>query len=534
MIYDTLCQYVDDLIALWQQAANRMEGITIPSGVAIPMFQGVSLDDWPNKLKQDKAVISANQSDPRAMLSHARISAFEASLQYYNRLDGWAGVLGGSVPREQRGQWESLLGDLRRLGERLGTFIDNLNSMASEVGARFNLHGLRNTAEDVFAYPLLTKQTGHGAGHGSSGTYETSGYAGSIGSTVHNALREVLSWRPRTDDPKGFVAALTHSFVCDEVDGRTLCKWRPRSYAVQADIGAVTGAQASIFTRAKTVLDQARPLVEGLSPLRPDADKENTEAHRSIVVAQLAEMVNEMGREGGPRVQRVDALFELLVGVEPTATDAGRSDPETVRGELGRLRGEFGFTTSRVNTVDEERNLTNFNIVVDYVNSLLLSWSSQRDQFTRDGSAVYLGTQLILLSRALAVTAESVHEVYEAMDSVFLGKDERQTTQLSFTDGSPPIFIEDLLSWAHTFATEEGRRLIDEGGKRGVHSLFPAIDRLRELVRASLVGTGSLSTSVEVPAGYTTSRVQRAMQELADHLDGAAELAIQLLGNNGS
>ena len=40
------------------------------------------------------------------------------------------------------------------------------------------------------------------------------------------------------------------------------------------------------------------------------------------------------------------------------------------------------------------------------------------------------GTQLVLLSRALAVVAESTREATDAMDSVFLGQDQRATVRL--------------------------------------------------------------------------------------------------------
>ena len=53
-----------------------------------------------------------------------------------------------------------------------------------------------------------------------------------LAQTVENALREVLAWRPRAGDAKGFTAALNQVFSSNEVDGQTTFTWTPRSYAV--------------------------------------------------------------------------------------------------------------------------------------------------------------------------------------------------------------------------------------------------------------------------------------------------------------
>ena len=405
--------------------------------------------------------------------------------------------------------------------------------------------GAISPVTDIAAYPVLTASVQSTAGGGAT----RGGELGSLGQIAERALRDVLAWRPKASDPKGFVAALTQAFTCEEKEGRTECSWTPRSFAVQADIGAVTGAQASIFTRAKVALDQSTPLLDGLKPLRSDADTEDTEATRAIVRAELTELVNELGAEGGPRVQRVDTLFELLLGPEPEDRSPS-PDPlsahrlELGEGQLAALQAEFGLRRARVNTIEEEQNLTNFLILVDYVQSLKKSWDEQRTFFDRRGDDVFLGTQLVLLSRALAVVAESVHEVRLTMDSVFLGEAERQTLRLDFANGTipppdnsgsapyafpsdaPPLFVAELLSWAESFAAEEGPRLVQQGGKAGVRAFFPPLDKLRKLVRASLiVSYGGVQNPVALSAGYSTDRVQRALKELTEQLDEVARLA---------
>src|SRR5262249_21693838 len=153
---------------------------------------------------------------------------------------------------------------------------------------------------------VLTQETGYP----STASYPTSGGAGtrSIGVIVENSLRDVLGWRPKVADYKGFVAALNHSFTCKEIERRTECVSTPRTYAVQiqADLGAITGAQASIYARGKAALDQSLIILGRLYALDPAADPQEVEARRAIVRSEVTELVNELGVEGGPRVQRVD------------------------------------------------------------------------------------------------------------------------------------------------------------------------------------------------------------------------------------
>jgi Carboxypeptidase regulatory-like domain len=388
-------------------------------------------------------------------------------------------------------------------------------------------------------FPFLTEEVDLGDRGGAA---PTSSGVGAVGQTVERALREVLGWRPRASDPKGFQAALLQAFTVEEVAGHTEVRWNPRSYAVeiQADLGAITGAQASLYTRAKGALDQIKPLLEGLTPLRVDYDPENVDAIRAIVRSHLNELVTELGVEGGPRVQRVDQLFAFLLG-ETAVDDLGLlRDPDKVGGSLGILRDRFGLQRHRINTIDEEQAFTNFLVLVDHVVSLAESWDAQRVFFVRGSTLVepFLGTQLVLVSRDLEVVAESVHEVEFAMNSVFLGPSERQTLELRFppgsasstlqrkglvaAEGSPPMFVSELLAWVERFATEEGRQLIDEGGKQGVAAFRPTILLLEALVRDARVAPAGAQDPRRMPDAYRRPRVQRALTELASQLASTA------------
>ena len=189
----------------------------------------------------------------------------------------------------------------------------------------------------------------------------------------------------------------------------------------------------------------------------------------------------------------------------------------------GHVSHRLGLVRTRINTIGEEQDFTNFLVVLDHVASLAESWDAQRPFFVRGGAAEpFLGTQLVLLSRDLEVIAESVREVEFAMDSVFLGPAERQTLELRFpvdlarplaSDG-PPIFVSELLSWVERFATEEGRQLIDDGGRQGVVAFRPTVELLQALVEAAQVTPVGVQDPNRMPAAYRRPRVQRALAEL--------------------
>jgi hypothetical protein len=350
---------------------------------------------------------------------------------------------------------------------------------------------LTSVLEDAVTFPILTKEVGSG-GASRNGDGTAGSGASSLTRTAQGAIRDLLGWRYRTDDPKGFLAALNKAVELKEVDGHTEFKWTARPFMVQADLGEVTGAQASIYERARVAAEHALPLLDGLKPLRADADQESTESVRRLVRSALTELVAELGVVGGPRIQRVDGYFTQLLGIsvflstDPDVQNAF-TDPENVKGTLGQLRDRFGLKRGLILTVDEERNFTNFLIVVDYTTSILQTWVAQRQRLARNDSTAenFLGTELVRLSQLLSVIVESVHEAYDAMDSVFFGPEERAVTTIQFGD-DPAITVGELLAWVEQFAGVEAPQLIEDSGKDGVDVVRITLERLRNLVLAAV------------------------------------------------
>jgi hypothetical protein len=393
--------------------------------------------------------------------------------------------------------------------------------------------------EDAVSFPFLTEEVGYPPSPLSRSRGGSPGTPGAapLGQTASKAISDVLGWQVK-DDPKAFVGALNASFALRTIEGRSEATWTPRTYAVQTDLsGGITGAQASVYTRAKDALDQSLPLLDGLYPLFKEAKDEDVVALRATVRSQFTDLVSELGLLGGPRISRVTQLFSLLLGQQlpmvPSNSFRLTTDPDSIGGSLGNLRAEFGFSSSNdlVNTVEDEQDVTNFRIVSDYVTSLAQSWLNNLQFFglptATTTTAPFFGTQLVLLSRQLSVVAEAVNEVRFTLDSVFIGPAERQTLQIEFADpdDNPPMFLEDLFTWIDSFASDEGPRLIQDGGKFAVgESFLPITTRLQQLVDG-LHGQNDPANKASLPRGYNTQRVQRSLKQLAGQLQQLVKLA---------
>ena len=399
------------------------------------------------------------------------------------------------------------------------------------------IEGAVEAVQDFAAYPVLTEEIGYPPSPLARSSGMTApGQAGSVGQIATKAISDVLGWQVKNDQ-RAFVGALTASFPISTDEGRTVATWKPRSYALQTDLsGGITGAQASIYARAKDALDQSLPLLDGLYSLNPEAKDNDITAIRTTVRTQFTDLVTEMGQVGGPRVSRITSLFLLLLGQllpsDGTPPQGGlQTDPDQIQGSLGTLRRLFGLgsSTDLVNTVVDEQNATNFRIIADYVSSVAQSWINNVLFFLVGPKAKtpFFGTQLVLLSRQLSVVAETVNELRFTLDSVFIGPAERQTLRIQFASpDDPDMFLEDLLTWIDQFASEEGPRLIQDGGKFAVgESFVPIATQLHHLASDA---RHPANPPGEIPPGYRTPRVRNAFRDLDAQLQQLVDLSLPI------
>jgi hypothetical protein len=397
---------------------------------------------------------------------------------------------------------------------------------------------------DISAFPLLTEEVGYPPSplaRPSGGPSVGVPGASPLGQIAAKAVADVLGWKPKAGDAKGFVGALTQAFTLTEVEGHVESTWTPRTYAIQTDLGGgITGAQASIYSRGKDALDQSLPLLDGLYKLDPEAKDDDVAALKAVAKGQLTELVNELGFLGGPRTTRVNQYFNLLLGSNAfplVGKSLSETDPDRIGGTLGNVRDVLGLSFQYqdfVNSVADEQNLSNYRIISDYVTSLAQSWLNNIDFLVLDTTTPFFGTQLVLLSRQLSVVAEAVDQVRFTLDSVFIGPAERQAIELKDTGtltgpGSFPyssIFLEDLFSWISNFATEEGPRLIQDGGKFGVQNTFyPVAHQLADAVGALLGIVNSAPGTGGLPPGMYAPRVQFSVKDLSKQLHVLARRA---------
>lgn len=456
--------------------------------------------------------------------------------------DAVGSLFGWATPDQASGEALAINGLLDQAQEFRDSAIDQLTELkdispdAAQVADAVRTVGDRvsSAISDAPSYPVLTQEIGFGAPTpfpaASPGTSSTTSNLGNIAA---KAISDVLGWKARPDDPRAFLGALNASFTCTDVEGHTVCTWTPRSYAVATDLaGGITGAQASIYARAQEAVDKALPLLDGLYALDPTADQEDITALKNVARTQMTEMVAELGMMGGPRSTRVSQYFTLLLDTPfPLLPQVAiETDPDRIGGTLGTLRDVLGFAAvdDFVNSVDDEQDVTNFRILSDYMTSLAQSWVNNLAFFMTPpplGIQPFFGTQLVLLSRQLSVVAESVSELRFAMDSVFIGPAERQTLAISLElGGSQPfsMYAEDLISWVETFASEEGPRLVQDGGKYAVGDSFARqAENLNRLVAAARTPANPDS----LPPAYFTGRVQVALQELSSQLANLVSIA---------
>ncbi|WP_188781814.1 hypothetical protein [Nocardioides phosphati] len=360
---------------------------------------------------------------------------------------------------------------------------------------------------------------------------------GDLGPQVETALRDVLGWRPRPDDPAAFTNALNAAFRLRRVQGHTEADFVPRGYAVQADLGAVTGGQASLYRRATLVRSEALRILDGLVPLRPDADDDDMASYRLLVRNAVERLVDEIGAAGGPRVQMVNMYFAGLTGKEnpiPGVT------ADTVAGQLGALRDRFGLTDGNVNTVEEEGIRTAYWTLVDLLLDLQGSWRRQVKKFSGGTGQGFLGTELILLSRLMEAAADQVEELEDVLDSVLITQSERRTLVLDDRTG---LTVDGLLTWLHDFLSQEGRRIAQDAGRDGIVSgLAPmavalvkayrkfladpvAARGLKEINRIELPVVYLPATCCDLPAGMFAARTKIAVASLSRLLTDLAKSA---------
>ena len=125
--------------------------------------------------------------------------------------------------------------------------------------------------------------------------------------------------------------------------------------------------------------------------------------------------------------------------------------------------------------------------------------------------------------------SNSVQTVYVALDSVLIGPAERRNLKLLFNDPPGTVSLSELLDWVESFAEDEARQLITEGGKDGVTAFTATANRLQKLVAAAAdkaTKGPSRHDRWNLPIGYFEDRVKNAMVDVTDALEEVCRIRV--------
>lgn len=330
MMYNEILECLDHLEQAWRYINDAVDVLS----AEIPVHK-TSWNSLKQTVKRAEVAIASERKDLRTPLTAKAVlskaadffgpqGVAEASELTLDLL--WGAIKAAQLSDEEQKfevvkEFDEQLTELKDARFYCLTEIRELDSDSTGVAAGNVSGAIRDAAdelgEDITTYPLLTQEIGYSPSPLATPTAGTTSLApgAGLGAMANKAINDVLGWKLKSGDVKGFLGALNASFTCKELEGRSECTWTPRTYAVATDLsGGITGAQASIYSRAQKALELAFPLLDGLYTLDPTTDPEDVDALRKVARDQMNELVAELGMLGGPRIWRVAQYFDLLLG----------------------------------------------------------------------------------------------------------------------------------------------------------------------------------------------------------------------------
>jgi hypothetical protein len=356
------------------------------------------------------------------------------------------------------------------------------------------LEDMLKSLTDMTAYPVVVTD-------GSTLTGQTTGRAsgsggGDASSIVDRALSNVLGGRTRVDDPAAFKAALARSFIRDTVDGRAGYRNVPRGVIAET-VGAdeVSGFQAALITHARTAVDHGLPLLDSLESIRgssTDASAGRADTIKTIIRSSIHQLREEFERRDGPRPLVVKTQFATLFG------KARRFDPDKVRGALGSLRDSLGLHAAGADTMDHERHVVGYRLLVENVVGMRTAWESARPLYDASSENAFLSVRIRRIELMAQTIVEAIAQVRWAMTSVSIGEAERRVRPITLL--KTKMTVEELLEWAERTVSPDSITLIREGGRVAIgRSLLPRVRQIDDALDALLRARSSPTAGIGIP-----------------------------------
>ncbi|HEX7828809.1 MAG TPA: hypothetical protein VF787_04105, partial [Thermoanaerobaculia bacterium] len=242
---------------------------------------------------------------------------------------------------------------------------------------------------------------------------------------------------------------------------------------------AATGEPASMQVRVAKIVSEALPLLDSLKPLTV-TDLEDSEAIRALVRSEIKELATLFAAETLVP-QRIDLVFRKLMRYDPDATQRTVTDPDAVRGLLGKLRKKFALTYADSRTLGEEQTRTRFLILVGYIDMLQLSWHALRSGLDRTES---IGGLIQQMHRILLTLRRSARHFVQALEAEWIGHPEQMSIEL---DTDPAISIAALIGWIDHLASPANAALLTEGREAIRESFLPTAQQICGVIQTGLL-----------------------------------------------
>jgi hypothetical protein len=287
---------------------------------------------------------------------------------------------------------------------------------------------------------------------------------------VERAMAEVLGQSPGQNG-----VVLRNLFKTklsrDNGDMLTASSSQLMSYTVNGKselLSELSTRQAALYRQTSIIMADALRIVERLSSFVTQSDQERVEALRSLITSSIKALIEEFRWIDEPRPSRVEYYLGSI-------TDSVM--------EFGRQA--FLTNTRLAVTVDDENQVTQFELLKTYVQMLRQAWEGYKASGT-SSQASPLSERIDRARVLLPVLVQGTLDFSNALESVGLSDSERRSRasrfstldRLSIEIGSPigisreplvtdignslpDITVSDLIDWLDRFANQEALALLD-------------------------------------------------------------------------
>jgi len=236
-------------------------------------------------------------------------------------------------------------------------------------------------------------------------------------------------------------------------------------------LGELSTRQAALYRQSSIIMTDALMILERLTSFVTQSDQERVEALRSLIKSNIKALVEEFRWIDEPRPARVEYYLSSI-------TDSVL--------EFGRQA--FLNDTLLAVTIDDENQVTQFELLKTYVQMLRQAWKSYQEA-GQSNQASPLSERIDRARVLLPVLAQGTLDFSNALESVGLSESERRSRASRFStlprpaietsrgsdfsasasariptnlgDLLPDITVSDLIDWLDRFANQEALTLLD-------------------------------------------------------------------------